>query len=600
MMGITMPASSYDTTSHPFLRLATYGMAVVMALLHVFVTFRGLESESGMEQAVVARELARGQGWRSLVARPHEAALLESNGRKLDLAAMPAMTQPPVQSLIWAPLFQVLRRHQLFEPTRGGSIYLLDRAVACVGATFFLLAIVWTHGAARRLFDETVAGLTALCLLVCEPLWRLSVSGSPAALLVMLFALAFRLGVSAQVRLAAGQGILPQAFGMGWVAAIMVLTDWMAVWLVLGLLLGCALTWRGAKGALFIMGLLPLLGVAAWGVWLTRQCGDPLGGAKALFQAHLLPTPPSLLLRHFSLSVPPVVADDLIRKLLVNWRDQLASGYAYLGMLAPAVLFFPALLHRFRRGEAQRCCQALGITLAGLALGMGLLGLPDQAEDDHALYLVLTPAMVVFGCAMLAVLWSRLQGPGQGRGFWVRQGYAVLAMVLSALPMLASLPAEVKMGLVMRGRIPPHWPPYVPDRVTFVRRMLEPGEVVFSDAPWFVAWYADMPCMWLPVKRSDFALLTEKIEAAGSPVAGIVVTPLSARVNHLHEAFEGPYREWPDLIFRGPMLALDREFLPHPDFKYKVPLPLVAVSVGSRENLSMMMTFYTDRIRSLK
>jgi hypothetical protein len=106
--------------------------------------------------------------------------------------------------------------------------------------------------------------------------------------------------------------------------------------------------------------------------------------------------------------------------------------------------------------------------------------------------------------------------------------------------------------------------------------------------------------MWLPVKRADFSALAGKMEAAGSPVAGIVITPLSARVNHLHEVFDGPYREWPDLVFRGPMLALDREFVPHPDFKYKVPLPLVAVPVGSRENLSMMMTFYTDRLRTLK
>ena len=94
--------------------------------------------------------------------------------------------------------------------------------------------------------------------------------------------------------------------------------------------------------------------------------------------------------------------------------------------------------------------------------------------------------------------------------------------------------------------------------------------------------------------------MTTQVEARGGRVAGIVVTPLSARINHLHEAFDGPYREWPDLIFRGPMLALDPEFMPHPEFKFKVPLPLVPVPVGGKENLSMQMTFYTDRIRSIK
>lgn len=596
-----MPASPATAFSgHPLQRLVFYGAALVLALLHVFVTFRGLKSESGMEQAVVARELARGHGWQTLVGRPQEAALLEAHGRRVDMAAMPAVFQPPLQPLLWSSLFRLLERHQLFEPGKSGSIYLLDRAVACLGAAWLLLAILWTHGTARRLFDETVAAVAALCLLVCEPLWRLAVSGSPAALLVMLCALFFRLLAEAQARLAEGRGILAPALGMGVCAALMVMTEWMALWLAAGLLLGCATALRERKAALLLVGLPPLLVLVAWCLWLMRTCGDPLGGAKTVFQAHLLPMAPAMLQRAYSLSMPPVVADDLIRKLLVNWRDQLALLPAYLGWLAPALLFFPALLHRFRRAEAARCCQAAGIALSVLAAGLGLLGLPDKAEDDRALYLVLAPLMCVFGSAMLAVLWARLHGPGMGRGFWARQGFVLLAAAVSAVPMLASLPADVKMGLVMRGRISPHWPPYVPDRVTFVRRLLEPGEVLFSDAPWFVAWYVDRPCMWLPVKRSEFAVLTEKIEAAGSRVAGIVVTPLSARVNFLHEVFDGPYREWPDLVFRGPMLALDREFVPHPEFKFKVPLPLVAVPVGSRENLSMMMTFYTDRLRTLK
>ena len=53
-------------------------------------------------------------------------------------------------------------------------------------------------------------------------------------------------------------------------------------------------------------------------------------------------------------------------------------------------------------------------------------------------------------------------------------------------------------------------------------------------------------------------------------------------------------------VVRGPMLALDREFLPHPDFKYKLPIPLVGLTVGAKENISMQMTFYTDKARTLK
>lgn len=591
--------SAASLPSHPLLRLAVYGAAVVLALLHVFVTFRGLSSATGMEQAQVAREIARGNGYQTKVMRPYALARLGASDKPALPKAMPEITQPPLQPLIWAGMFKALEGYQTYEPTKSGSIYLLDRAIACLGAAGLLLTLLWTHGAARRLFDDTVAAVAMLCLLVCEPLWQLSVSGSPVALLLPLFALCFRLLVSTQMRLQEGQGILVQAILVGLVAALMLLTHWLALWLVAGVVLAAAFTLPGKRIAVIIIALLPVLAFAGWGMWLTKSSGDLLGGAKTIFQAHLLTVDASTLQREYALTMQPMVLDDLLRKLAANWRHQMSQGYGYLGLVAPALFFFAALLHRFRRGETVRSCQALGIILVMLALGLGLLGLPEKLEDDNALYIVLAPAMAVFGSAMLALLWSRLQG-SMATSFWARLGFGVIAIAITSVPMVSELPALMRAGLILRGRINPHWPPYVPDRVTMVKQLIDPDEVVFADVPWFVAWYADVPAILLPVKRADFAAITKDVEGKGARVAGIVVTPYSSRVTFLHEVFNGPYSEWPDLIFRGPMLALDREFVPHPDFKFKLPLPLVAFSVGAKENLSMQMTFYTDKIRKLK
>jgi hypothetical protein len=198
----------------------------------------------------------------------------------------------------------------------------------------------------------------------------------------------------------------------------------------------------------------------------------------------------------------------------------------------------------------------------------------------------------------MAMLWARLQGGALT--FWAVRGYAVIAVAVSAVPMLVELPTHLKLGLTMAGRMFPNWPPYVPERVAVMGKLVDSKEVVFSDAPWFVAWYADIPAVWLPNKRSDFSAMKEKIESSGARVAGVVVTPVSARVHYLSDAFNGGYREWPDLIFRGPMIAFDKEFVPSPDFPYNVPIPLVAVPVGEKESLSLLMTFYTDRMRSPK
>lgn len=593
-----MPGQSSSPPISPLLRLAFYGLALGMALTHVFLTFRGLSSADGMEQAQIARQMARGHPFETQMIRPYAWAQLSEAGKDPAVNAMPDITQPPLQSLLLAPVFKIMEAHQTFTPGKGGAIYLLDRAIACVGATGFLLVLLWTHGAARSLFDETVAGVAALALVFCEPLWNLAVSGSPVALLLPLFALAFRLYVSAAIAAHEDRGVGLRLLGLGVACALMVLTQWMAVWIVLGLILAVAASLPGKRTGAALVAAFPMAALAGWGYWTLHRCGDPLGGAKTLFQAHILGVDAQTLQREFSLGMPPIAIDDLLRKLGQHWQEQLGDIYAHFGYLLPAVFFLAALMHRFRRPDTNAAKFGLGLILLFTFIGMGLLGLPDRAEDDGDIYPALVPAMTAFGAAMMALLWARLQ-PGGGR-LWSARGYAVIAILISAVPMLVQLPGYLKLGLTLGGKFIPHWPPYVPERVAVVNKLLDPGEVVFSDAPWFVSWYADVPAVWLPNKRSDFTLMKSRIEAQRLKVAGVVVTPISARINYLADAFTGAYREWPDLIFRGPMLAFDKDFRPRPDFPYPMAVPLLAQPVGDKESLSLLMTFYTDRPRVVK
>lgn len=585
-------------SSSPLIRLAVYAIAIGMALTHVFITFRGLSSATGMEQAQMAREIARGNLFQTKVIRPYAWAVLVQEGKAPAPMAMPDITQPPLQPLVLAPVFKLLHRYHAYEPGKNGAIYLLDRAVACVGAAGFLLTLFWTHGAARRLFDDTVAGVTVAVLLVCEPLWELAVSGSPVALLLPLMALAIRLLVSASLSTQQGHSASAALLLMGLVTALMVLTHWLAVWLVLGLVVAVILAMPEKRSLAARVGLIPILALTGWGWWIQQACGDPLGGAKTIFQTHLLSLDVTMLQRQFSAAMPSVQVADMLRKLLLNWQTQFGEIASQLGFSLPALAFLLALMHRFRRPETNATKRALGALLLATALGMGFIGLPDGRRDDNQLYLVLVPPLSIYGSAMLAVLWARLY-PGAG-GSWGRLGYAFIAVAISALPLLNTLPAQIKLGMTMRNRIYPHWPPYVPANVSLLKKLLAPEEILFSDAPWFTAWYVDVPSVWIPVKRDDFTLMKAQAEGHGAKVAGFVITPLSSRVEYVHEALSGPYREWPDLIFRGPMVAFDREFPASPDFPYKVPLPLVAIPVGPKENLSLQMTFYTDRPRTVK
>lgn len=595
---LLMPNPPTASASSPLIRSAFYLLAIGLALVHVFITFRGLNSASGMEQAQLARELARGSGFETKVIRPYAWARLISSGHDVSPAEMPEISQPPLQALVLMPLFKLFPSYLVYDPLKNGSIFLMDRVIACLGVSGLLLTVLWTHGAARRLFDEKVAAVVALALILCAQLWQVAVSGSPVALLLPLFALCFRLFAEAQLKAAEGQSIWFYFLLMSVLAALMLTTHWMALWLVLGLVFAVMQTFPGRRVGAVVVTVLPLLALAAWGLWMMKVCGDPLGGAKTLFQAHLLSIDSSLLQRDFTVISPPMQVSELLRKMAGNFKGQLSEGYAHLGFSVPALCFFVALFYRFRRRSVMQSMVGLSLIFLLLVIGTTLLGLPDKTLDDNALYLVLVPAMAIFGTAILAVLWNRLQV--QGSHFWQNLGFAAITVTISAVPMIATLPAELKMGLTMRSRLYPQWPPYVPDRVSLVRRLIEKNEIIVSDAPWFVAWYADVPCIWLPLKRADFDKMQEKLKSHDTKVAGFVMTPISTQVKYLHEAFFGAYSDWPDLLFRGLMLAFDKDFQPNPDFEYKVPLPLVALPVGEKENLSLQMTFYTDKMRSVK
>jgi len=83
-------------------------------------------------------------------------------------------------------------------------------------------------------------------------------------------------------------------------------------------------------------------------------------------------------------------------------------------------------------------------------------------------------------------------------------------------------------------------------------------------------------------------------------VAGVVITPVSAKADSMAQMLVGPWADWPDLIFRGPMMAFDREMRAWPDFPYPVAVPLVGFSIGETEGLGLLMAFYTDRVRKPK
>jgi hypothetical protein len=204
--------------------------------------------------------------------------------------------------------------------------------------------------------------------------------------------------------------------------------------------------------------------------------------------------------------------------------------------------------------------------------------------------------MCGFGAALLAVLWTRFNSPGGW--VWSRWGFAIIVVLISAIPLLGSLPYNLRIGLFFKGQLF-HWPPYLPANLARVNKMVEKDEILLTDAPWSNAWYTDRTSVWMPVARAQFPMMRDEAAKHQMKVAGFIITPVSGSVkNSVGEILDGDYREWADLVLRGTLAAFrDGGIKPPADFNYNATLPLVATPSKESGGLNISMAFYADKVR---
>ena len=161
---------------------------------------------------------------------------------------------------------------------------------------------------------------------------------------------------------------------------------------------------------------------------------------------------------------------------------------------------------------------------------------------DNQLHVVLVPVLTMLGLAVMAVLWARLRGDRPT--LWSDFGYALVVIFISGWPMLSGIYNGLVVGLFYKDGLV-HWPPYMPDRTALLGKMVEPNEVIVSDQPWAVAWYADRACLWLPKDKEQYHAFAKLAKEQGHPVAGLVLSPMSSMEDRLHSQMTGySSRDW--------------------------------------------------------
>ena len=76
------------------------------------------------------------------------------------------------------------------------------------------------------------------------------------------------------------------------------------------------------------------------------------------------------------------------------------------------------------------------------------------------------------------------------------------------------------------------------------------SEIIASDMPWAVAWYADRKSLLIPVSISDFLNIYDYRELNGNLV-GLYLTPITGNKALVSEILKGDDKDWAPFVLRG-------------------------------------------------
>ena len=148
--------------------------------------------------------------------------------------------------------------------------------------------------------------------------------------------------------------------------------------------------------------------------------------------------------------------------------------------------------------------------------------------------------LTCYGFAFVLLMWSRLEINVR----LVRLAFMSALYFVSALPFIQQL---IELQKPTGARL--QWPPYVPPFIAILNQWTNPNEIIASDMPWAVAWYADRKSLWLPRSTSDFIALND-YRSLGNHLVGLYLTPVTADRAFMHDIVRGEYKEWAQFVLR--------------------------------------------------
>ncbi len=543
-------------------------LILLASLVYYFLglDFRGLSTAKGMEQAVIAREVAKGHGFTTLAQKPLAWKQIEKRVKDklgasgtLELISTPDTYHSPLNPLVNSLVLGMAKGTWTMDDKQG--IYTPDLLIAGMSMVLLLASIGITYLLVSRIFDARIGGVTALLMMLCELLWKFSESGLPQMLMLFLFSFGTYFLYKAVENEAEGRGTLLWLALTAGFFGLLALAHWLTLWIFFGLLIFVSVYFSRRVAILGVM--LGIVGGVAgiWGYLNYQSTGNPLGAGLYAFYSGLGgSTSEEALFRDLEQTVGGLNFQGFLRKAVSNSLAQITDLYGYMGGVVAAPLFFLSLLHPFRRKEIADFRWAILLLWIFAVIGMTLYGIkPLQTTQTHEnnLHILFIPLMTGYGLAFLSVLWNRLNIPTQIPA--VKNGHFILAVMVSSLPFLLPLWPRIMDLNRMAKQHRVQYPNYIPRLLKDYAELLPENEIIVSDIPWAVAWYGQRSSFWLPKDQGQLSRLMTLGKDRGTPISAMLLSQQLLGGSIAQTTSPGAeFFDWRQYIMLYPAIALAR------------------------------------------
>jgi len=532
-------------------RLVPLAVALlIIGGLYNFKVFRGLDDAQSMDNAQLARQVVRGEGYTTRFLRPQAVADLRNHLTAQGQAAgvstqlfppnlfpagapriIPDTYNAPGYPLLLAAWFYCVKPEfdQPISPNLEGfvsgkkgsvsHVYSGDRWIPPLNLIFMVLTGVLIYFISRELFDDRISWISVIMFFATDLIWQYSLTALSTSFLMFLvtaalFCLLHIFCAAENCFESEEKSFVPAwlwAIPLCLVLAATCLTRLHLLVLLLPIFVLLVVMPRPSWFMAILIALTVLCFVAPWFWHAYKISGSPLGSNASLLVYGLEGYKGDQIFCGSTIPKYESLFRNLSEKETSGFLWHLGHFWLLLGNNPMILLFFASLTHAYKRRRAQMFQWFLAGTSVALVAANNVGVAEPEALGPWNTLVLLFPGMIIIGTAFFFIQLDRLN-------LQVRLLNSIIVVM-----MVTFTGTPMAISALSSSNVIYNFPPYMPPLIKVLGHYSQPDEWVTTDMPWASAWYADRPSLWLPDSVNDFQSLYDNV----CPTGMLYFTPVT-------------------------------------------------------------------------